>query len=119
VSEAHDAAAVIEALQRGRRPFTYCFDQRVGDGVSGLYAFWLGKRCLYVGMSVDISRRLHQHRTQEHNHRLLQYFRAWWNDIEASYVALSRRHPHELQRFERILIKHLRPLTNVMYQNSS
>ncbi len=119
MSEEIDAAEVTEALRRRRRPFTYRFDQRIDDGVSGLYAFWLGPSCLYVGMSMDISRRLHQHRIQEHNHLLSQYFRAWWNDIEASYVALSRRHPHELQRFERSLIKRLRPLTNIMHRYSS
>lgn len=111
-------ASIIDSLRANRRPFDYGFDQRVGYGVHGLYAFWLGRRCLYIGMSTDISRRLHQHRTQEHNARLLKYLRAWWRDIEASYVALDLSRSTDLQALERAAITTLRPMTNVVHQRA-
>ena len=105
---------IVNALRTQRRPFTYRSHTLVG-AISGVYAFWLGRACLYVGKSGNIGFRLHQHRMQGHNERLQRYFRAWPRDIETSYIALADHSPGEVAAFERQAIELLRPIANVLH----
>ncbi len=106
---------ILSALRNGQRPFTYEFHKRVA-AVQGLYAFWLGGKCLYVGESGNLSQRLYQHRMQEHNAKLKKYFRAYHGDIQVSYCHL----PNEENRFllERAAIRQLRPTANIAHKHS-
>lgn len=106
---------IIDALQTRRSPFTYNYHNRVGGGKSGLYAFWCHRACLYVGISIDIARRIYQHRMTEHNDMLEQFFRAFAQDIEVSFVALDGRSDSELRCLEQKTIRILRPTTNKAY----
>lgn len=83
-----------------------------------MYAFWLDTgACLYVGETGDISRRMYQHRMNEHNPKLDDYFRAFQHRVEVSYVALSQSTASQRRRLERRLIAVLRPFTNDTPQN--
>ena len=104
----------VATLLTGRRwPFSYGFHHRVDNGARGLYAFWSSKACLYVGKSANIGKRLYQHRMQEHNPRLDQYFRAFAEQIEVSYVSQDQCASTNLLSLEGAVIRTLRPITNV------
>lgn len=103
----------VNTLKTRRQGFDYNFHHRVNSGAGGLYAFWLkAGACLYVGQSRDLSRRLYQHRMNEHNADLEQYFRAFSQQIEVSYFALPNPDAADLPRLENRLIETLRPITN-------
>lgn len=106
---------ILQTLRAKRQPFTYRLHSTVGGRVSGVYAFWLGRACLYVGKSTDIGTRLYQHRMSEHNPKLQRYFHAWPRSIETSYAPLGDPSPRDLDRAEREAILHLRPRANVLH----
>ena len=107
---------ILQTLCGKRYPFTYRFHKTIGGSVSGVYAFWLGRSCLYVGKSIDIGNRLYQHRMNEHNPKLHRYFRAWPQNIETSYASLNDPSTEDLDKAEREAILYLRPLANVQYK---
>lgn len=96
-----------------RRAFHYGFHNRIRGGLIGLYVFWVGKACLYVGKSTNISQRLYQHRMQEHNPHLERYFRAFANLIEVSYISQEECQSADLLSLEGSIVRTLRPITNV------
>ena len=106
------AAELAHCLRDRRRPFTHGFDARIGRETRGPYAFWLNSACLYIGMSISIRRRIYQHRKQEHNEKLERYFKAFWQNIEASFVPLAGKSESELRDAERAAIRVLRPRAN-------
>lgn len=106
-------ACVLKVLRSRRRPFTYTYHKQVSSRTQGIYAFWLRRRCLYVGISEDIQRRMYQHRMNEHNLRLERYFGAFSQEIEVSYIALSSIPYAKLRRLERKVISILRAATNI------
>ena len=99
-------------LRTVQRPFTYGFHQMAAT-IPGLYAFWLNRRCLYVGESLNLSVRLYQHRMHEHNSRLQRYFDAYPQEIRVSFAVLPNLTHADLLTLEREAIRRLRPLTNV------
>ena len=108
-----DACQRVHDLKSDIQPFNRKFDSALDRGTAGLYAFWLGRRCLYVGMSKDIRRRLHEHRVQEHNAKLKRYFIAFTLDIDASLVNLGDLSENEIRRLEQAAIHKLRPAANI------
>ena len=104
--------SLVERLSH-TRPFDYNYPGRVGDDVSGLYSFWLRGCCLYVGMSIDIRRRLIDHRMNEENPKLAGYVRAFHGEIEASFVPLEGITKTMLHDIEKRVIRSMRPQTNV------
>ena len=94
------------------RPFDYNYHNRVGDGAGGLYSFWLRGCCLYVGLSMDIRRRLWQHRTNETNQELDRYMRAFSKEIEVSHVILEGITGRVLEDIEAKVIRSMNPKTN-------
>ena len=56
---------------------------------------------------------MYQHRIAEHNEKLERYFKAFSKEIEVSYFVLRDKSDTELRRFERKVIRLLRPITNV------
>lgn len=105
---------IVKTLKRKRQPFTYRSHKALDRAACGVYAFWADSCCLYVGKSVDIAARLYQHRMNEHNPKLSQFFRAW-NRIAVSYAVLNNPSDSELAACEREVIRYLRPLTNVVH----
>ena len=103
----------LHALRTRRRVFDYNFHNRVEPNASGLYVFWPDSgACLYVGQTTNIRRRMREHRTREDNPDLEEYFAAFGQRIEVSYIALRDRSVAELLRLEGKLIRVLRPFTN-------
>ena len=100
-------------LRTTRSPFTFGLISRTPNDMRAIYAFWLGNCCLYVGRSVDVARRFHEHSRGAHNQHLLQYLRAFRGYIEVSYTPLPGSSTEELARAEAEAIRVLRPYTNV------
>lgn len=105
--------AVLSQL-RGRR-------YRLSPGLSsgawrdtpGLYALWVGCCCLYVGSSVHIGLRLHQHLMHQHNVRLKKYLTAYWKDVEATVALMPGKPSARLRALEQESILALRPRANI------
>lgn len=94
------------------RPFTYNYHNMVETGVCGLYSFWLRGCCLYVGRSMDIRRRLWEHRTNETNLDLARYMSAFSGDIEVSHIELENITERVLEDIEARVIRYMDPRTN-------
>ena len=110
---------IVDSLQSQHNPFNYGYYNRISNGVRGLYAFWLGSRCcLYVGRSTDIQVRMYGHIMQEHNPCLDEYFKAFPQDIEVSYVTLCGWSVAKLEHYEGELIKVLRAICNVAHKKT-
>ena len=104
----------VNVLRTQQQVFDFGFQYRVDSGLGGLYAFWLsGGACLYVGMTIDIRRRMGEHRTDTHNSHLQQYFSAFYGEIMVSYVALPGYSEAELKAMEDKAKGKLRPFNNV------
>ena len=110
-------ACILNALRNGQRPFTYEFHKRVVQA-QGLYAFWLGGKCLYVGKSINISQRIYQHRMQEHSTTLERYFKAYPSDIQVSYCSLTNHTGEDVLALEKATIQSLRPAVNITHNLS-
>lgn len=109
---------VLTALRSRRRRFTYTYHNQVRSGTRGIYAFWVRRRCLYVGISGDIQRRMYQHRMNEHNPKLERYLEAFPQEIEVSYIALSDIPDTKLRRLEQKMIRILRTATNIVHRRT-
>lgn len=102
---------VVLAQLRGRRyRFSPGLSYVVGRDVPGLYAFWIGCCCLYVGMSGHIGKRLHEHLVRQHNRRLEIYLRGYCKDIEVTVAPVTN--PAYLRGLEAEAILALRPRAN-------
>ncbi len=100
----------ISGLTGGQVPFGYMSYEGI-DESPGLYCFWLRGRCLYIGMSMNLRRRLGEHCTAEDNLLLRHYFETYRNEImlSFSYHDVSER---RLRAMESDAISEMRPLTN-------
>ena len=106
-----EIASLVERLLH-TKPFDYNYHNKVGVGVRGLYSFWLRGCCLYVGRSIDIRRRLWEHRTNEANPILDKYRRAFSREIEVSHVPLKDITEPILSDIEAKVIRAMSPKTN-------
>ena len=114
MSNSEITSHIIDSLQSQRDPFNYNYHNRINSEVRGLYAFWLRSGCcLYVGRSKDIRDRMYKHIMQEHNLCLADYFNAFPQDIEVSYVILCGWSVAKLGQYEDELIEILRTICNV------
>lgn len=101
-------------LRATRQPFRRGYEECIHSPIRGIYAFWQGPLCLYIGMSIDIARRLRHHRLQEHNEALEKRLRAYWRDVDASHVVLPHYDERCLRAIESALIDTLQPRTNLV-----
>lgn len=102
----------ILAQLRGRHRYRFSpgLSYVVGRDMPGLYAFWVGCCCLYVGMSKHIGRRLHEHLVRQHNRRLDIYLRGYRGNIEVTVAPVTD--PANLRSLEDEAILALRPRAN-------
>lgn len=100
----------INALRSELRPFDYMFHEQVLN-TAGLYSFWLRKMCLYVGMSMDLRRRIEEHSRSEPNIRFRGYINHYPNEIMISIVYLNYDESM-LRKLETKAIRQLHPITN-------
>lgn len=112
MSERTDPSHVVQILQRCRSAFTYRVDRFIRRDSPGIYAFWLGTKCLYVGMSTQLGVRIHQHRLQERNDVLLRWFHAFPREIEIAVATMEGSAQTELRKIERHAIRALMPEAN-------
>ena len=99
---------VTDRLKLGLAPFGYDYYETV-PAEPGLYSFWLRGRCLYVGMSDNLQRRIREHESNETNLDLARYFEEFHDQIKISVVPTRG----DLRRLESDAIKDLHPVTNV------
>jgi len=78
-------AEIISRLKSETSPFDYNFHNGVEDH-AGLYSIWLRGTCIYVGMSMNLHRRVEEHSHDEDNPKLRQYFKTYPNEIRISFV---------------------------------
>lgn len=102
--------AILSQLRGRRYRFSPGLSYVVGRDTPGLYALWVGCCCLYVGMSVHIGKRLHQHLARQHNHRLETYLKGFTGNIEVTVAPVTN--PANLRSLEDEAILALRPRTN-------
>lgn len=102
---------VTGALSEGLVPFGYMSSEHT-DESPGLYSFWVRGTCLYVGMSMNIRRRLRQHCESEDNGRLREYFEAYGTEIRFAVMYHHGITEPRLRRLESRAIRAMRPLAN-------
>ena len=78
----------------------------------GVYTFWRGEICIYVGISKNIRGRLLQHFENCHNPNLKAWIRSHYTLHFRILSVHDRRHQ---QMRERTLIKRLNPSCNVAH----
>lgn len=98
---------VIDRLRLDTVPFGYEHHEVV-PAEPGLYSFWLRERCLYVGMSDNLKRRIREHESNETNTDLAGYFDEFHDQIKISVVPMRG----DLRRMESEAIRDLHPVTN-------
>lgn len=78
----------------------------------GLYGFWYGKRCLYIGKAErqPISDRLRQHWRATHNQDLADWIGSKGASLHISYFVISPR--TEIDQTEAAYIRLFQPLAN-------
>ena len=91
-------------------PFHYAYHNHVSPQ-PGLYCFWLRTRCLYVGMSEDLQRRMAQHCTAEDNPKLARHFQTYSEEIRVSITYLDMP-ASRLRHIESRIISTLKPICN-------
>lgn len=111
-SEQAIADEVIRGLKTNRRPWKQKFEAKIPLDVGGLYAFWLARQCLYVGMSTQLATRIYHHRVQEHNPELADFLERFWDQVDASYVLLPELDTERILCIERAAIRRLRAKAN-------
>lgn len=81
------------------------------ENIYGVYSFWSGRLCLYVGMtsSQGLRRRLSQHYYNCRNNEL----KLWIDSALPVYFKyIEIKHKFYIKKFETDAIKKLAPLTN-------
>lgn len=111
-SERFDSCRIVDLLRRCRLRFTYTVGRRFPRNARGVYAFWRGKTCLYVGETIHFPRRMDEHRDRTHNPKLYQWFQSFPDNIEVSFVRIEDADKRLLQRVEAQVIRCLNPDTN-------
>lgn len=101
---------ILSTLGSQKRTFNYDFANQMNSS-AGLYCFWLRGRCLYVGMSENLQRRITEHIRIEDNPQLLAHFKAYPNEIKISFVYLDLP-ANKLRNMESAIIQKLRPIAN-------
>ena len=78
----------------------------------GIYAFWFGRTCVYVGKTErqTLRDRLIKHWESTHNDILELWIKAKNDKLDISYKIIDKR--SEIHRYERYYIKILNPLAN-------
>ncbi len=94
-------------------PFTLSAIQKSAPSdACGVYGFWYGRRCVYVGKTErqSLRRRLEQHWEGSHNRMLRLWLAARGSEMKVSLLAV-----HEVSKvagLERYYIRRLQPVAN-------
>jgi len=88
--------------------------ERLRDVGCGIYGFWFGKNCIYVGKAdlQAIYSRLVQHYKGTHNRILRLWIEAKGPRLRVSYKAISNS--ADIDVMERVCIQRFKPLANVI-----
>jgi hypothetical protein len=110
-----------------RKPFVRgAFDIHSSKG-PGIYIFWNGDTCIYVG-STDrtIAERLCEHWTKSHNDELGTWIKALgsqlkvsWEVVDVDSFSTSKDKTNRIRWREQIFIDSFKPLTNKVMARSS
>lgn len=91
--------------------FTRANIERAILGCPGVYVFWRGKVCIYVGKTDrPLSLRLREHWAQCHNDELRAWIRAYGSELLFQWECVQDL--TAIRKFEQRYIDSFRPLTN-------
>ncbi len=93
-------------------PFNFRVIDKLPDS-SGVYGFWLVRRCIYIGKAEkqSIRNRLFQHLTDCHNADLSAFIDAYGNELRIACKCIDRL--DQIDVMERYCIRRFQPITNV------
>ena len=83
----------------------------------GVYSFWFGNRCIYIGQAKNqrVRDRLLQHFKGSHNQILNLWINAYGGQLEFCCYLTK---PHKINFLEKLLIRAWKPVANrIMYTN--
>lgn len=103
---------IISELESKTKSFDYNFHSNVHSH-AGLYSFWLRGKCIYVGMSMNLQRRIEQHSHDETNLKLKTYFETYPYEIKISFVYLTYTES-KIKLIESKIISELYPDANTL-----
>jgi len=94
--------------------FNWANIERIPERIVGIYIFWRGPICLYVGQAKeqDLKKRLNQHYSDCHNSWLSLWLQSG-HKISFSYEAVTNK--ASIDAKERNRIRSLKPLTNITH----
>jgi hypothetical protein len=98
----------------GPKPFTLAHIHRYAPDLPGVYTFWFGRYCVYVGQSKkqSIRKRLIDHWQGSHNPALSIWIKAKKDSLTVSWLPVER--VAVIPVIEKRCIQRLQPLTNVL-----
>ena len=102
---------IVRRLNR-RVPFSYNYHNDLPEKMPGLYSFWVRGCCLYVGMAMNIKRRLSEHDKFDKNPDLAEYFSVFVNEMEVSSVPIPDADREILLMLEQQVTCAMNPKTN-------
>lgn len=111
-ANARDSAVsdIVSRLSDRPVPFGRMSYEHINES-PGLYCFWVRGACLYVGMSMNLRRRLREHCEAEDNVQLAEYFETYGSEI--GVVTVYHDAPEaRLRELESEAIRRMRPLAN-------
>ena len=96
-------------------PWSYLNIESLDREIRGLYVFVCRKRnkCIYVGKSLDLKKRLTSHWRRSHNHELRQWIRHFGQMLDIRYRAVRNSTETNLEDLETRLIRSLKPKVNI------
>lgn len=85
--------------------------ERVPAHAAGVYSFWFGRRCIYVGKTErqTLRKRLIQHFKDSSNPDLMRWIHVYGRDLKFCCASLETR---AIDRAERYFIRRWQPVTN-------
>jgi excinuclease UvrABC nuclease subunit len=78
----------------------------------GVYGFWYGKYCVYVGKTEaqTLFKRLIDHWEGSHNPSLKEWIQAKRDDLQIAFIQINDK--NQIATYERYYIRTFQPLTN-------
>lgn len=95
-----------------RFPFSLSVVKRLAPTAPGVYGFWYGRYCIYVGKTERqfIRERLLDHWNHSHNDQLRDWLRAKRDDLQIAFAQVDDT--RQIAKYERYYIRRYQPLAN-------
>ncbi|MCO6433067.1 GIY-YIG nuclease family protein [Nitrosomonas nitrosa] len=97
---------------RARWPFRIVNFYHIPINAKGIYAFWYGKRCIYIGQAKNqlLKDRLLQHFKRSHNQSLNIWIEAYGPELDFCVLPIKTKN---IDKVEKYFIRRWQPVTNM------